>query len=94
MEIPASRATLLAGAQDDAQAQSAQFEHAGCTITVTAFQDEHGVWLPHVTVDTGTRRFEIRELAQPWRGWRTGGEAVRDGMEQARQLLSGDRHQP
>lgn len=91
MQIPASRATPLAGGQDEADAQ---FEHAGCTITVTAFQDENGVWLPRVTVDTGPRRFEIRELAQPWRGWRTRGEAVRDGMEQARQLLSRDRHQP
>ena len=91
MQIPASRATPLAGGQEEADAQ---FEHAGCTITVTAFQDEHGVWLPRVTVDTGTRQFEIRELAQPWRGWRTRGEAVRDGMEQARQLLSRDRHQP
>lgn len=91
MQIPASRATPLTGGQDEADPQ---FEHAGCTITVTAFQDEHGVWLPRVTVDTGTRQFEIRELAQPWRGWRTRDEAVRDGMEQAHQLLSRDRHQP
>lgn len=72
----------------------ARVEYAGYTILVHAFQDEHGVWMPHVTVQKGTQRIEMPELSQAWRGWRTRGEAVRDGLEQAHLLLSGDRHQP
>ncbi|MCO5399190.1 DUF6566 family protein [Ralstonia soli] len=65
-----------------------QFECAGHTVTVSAEQDANGVWVPRISVANGQRRFEIREISQAWRGWHTEGEAVRDGMEQARLLLT------
>lgn len=96
MQTPASRAgppsgDPTEGAQDSADAQ---FVHAGNIVTVSAFQDAQGVWMARVTVDTGTRQFEMRELSHAWRGWHTRAEAVRDGMEQAHLLLAGDRHLP
>lgn len=66
----------------------ARFECAGQTVTVTAEQDAQGVWVPRISVANGARQFEIREISQTWRGWHTEGEAVRDGMEQARLLLT------
>ncbi|MRT00298.1 hypothetical protein GJQ57_16770 [Ralstonia pickettii] len=67
---------------------AARFECAGHTVTVSAEQDAQGVWVPRISVENGTRQFEIREISQTWRGWHTKGEAVRDGMEQARLLLT------
>ncbi|PLT17508.1 hypothetical protein CXP34_12795 [Ralstonia mannitolilytica] len=72
----------------------ARVEYAGYTILVYAIENEQGVWLPRVTVLQGAERIEMPQLTQAWRGWLTRGEAVRDGLEQAHLLLSGDRHQP
>jgi hypothetical protein len=68
-----------------------RFECAGHTVTVSAEQDAQGVWVPRISVANGERQFQIREISQTWRGWHTEGEAIRDGMEQARLLLTHER---
>jgi hypothetical protein len=68
-----------------------RFECAGHTVTVSAEQDAQGVWVPRIAVANGERHFQIREIFQTWRGWHTDGEAISDGMEQARLLLTHER---
>lgn len=78
-------------ADDTTREGEVRFECAGHTVTVSAERDAQGVWVPRISVANGERRFEIREISQAWRGWHTEGEAVRDGMEQARLLLTHER---
>ncbi len=78
-------------ADDTTHEGPARFECAGHTVTVVAEQDAQGVWVPRISVANGERHFEIREISQTWRGWHTEGEAIRDGMEQARLLLTRER---
>ncbi|WP_118183940.1 DUF6566 family protein [Paraburkholderia phosphatilytica] len=69
-----------------------QFDYRGHAVTVTAWQNSEGAWIPHVHIHSHRTDAVLPDDHPIVPEWATREEAVRDGVERARVRI--DRQRP